>query len=322
MKQQSFTDMELSLHKRKSRRQTFLELMEQIVPWADMKVIIEPHYPKAGNGRRPMDLDMMLRIHCAQKWYNLSDAGMESELYDSMALRHFVGLHSVRDAVPDETTILNFRRLLETNALYEMLFLDVNIKLEQHGLLVRSGTIVDATLIAAPPSTKNEKRERDPEMRQTKKGNQYYFGMKIHVGTDTKNGLVHSVVGTAANVADITMLNELLHGEEKEIYGDSAYASAEVRELTESCGQKYRIHHKRAAGIPLTKKQEKENRKLSKVRAKGEHAFGVVKHLWGQRKVHYRGLMKNTAHYLMCFTLSNLYMVRREILQIQDRYVW
>jgi IS5 family transposase len=322
MKQQSFTDMELSLHKRKSRRQTFLQLMDTVVPWADMIAIITPHYPKAGNGRRPMALEMMLRIHCAQKWYNLSDAGMESELYDSMALRQFVGLHSVTDAVPDETTILNFRRLLETNALYEKLFLDVNIKLEQHGLLVRSGTIVDATLIAAPPSTKNEARARDPEMHQTRKGNQYYFGMKLHVGTDTRKGLVHSVVATAANVADITVIDELLHGEEHQVYGDSAYASAEVKELMEANGQSYRIHHKRVAGTPLTKKQIAENKLLSKTRAKGEHAFGVIKHLWRQRKVHYRGLQKNLAHYLMCFTLSNLYMVRREILQTQERFVW
>lgn len=322
MKQQSFTDMELGLHKRKSRRQTFLEVMDKVVPWADMMAIIEPHYPKAGNGRRPMELEMMLRIHCAQKWYNLSDAGMESELYDSMALRHFVGLHGAKDPVPDETTILKFRRLLEDHSLYEKLFLDVNIKLEQHGLLVRKGTIMDATLIAAPPSTKNEKRERDPEMHQTKKGNQYYFGMKVHVGTDTKTGLAHSLVCTAANVADITMMDELQHGEENVLYGDSAYASAESKELVEATGQKSRIHHKRVAGHLLTPEQEEENRSRSKIRAKVEHGFRVVKHLWGQRKVHYRGLKKNAAHFLMCFTLSNLYMVRREILQTQERYVW
>lgn len=322
MKQQSFTDMELSLQKRKSRRQTFLELMEEVVPWADMMAIIEPFYPKAGNGRRPMPLDMMLRIHCAQKWYNLSDAGMESELYDSMALRRFVGLHGATEAVPDETTILKFRRLLEENTLHEKLFLDVNVKLEQHGLLVRSGTIMDATLIAAPPSTKNEKRERDPEMHQTKKGNQWYFGMKVHVGTDTRKGLVHSLVTTPANVADNVVMHDLQHGEEKIVYGDSAYASADAKELIKASGAKYAIHHKRQAGTPLTMEQEQTNRRLSKVRAKGEHAFGVVKHLWKQRKVHYRGLKKNTAHYLMCFTLSNLYMVRREILQLQERYVW
>lgn len=322
MKQRSFTDMELVLQKRKSRRKEFLDEMDRVVPWQDMLAIIEPYYPKVGNGRRPMSLAMMLRIHCAQKWYNLSDAGMESELYDSMALRAFVGLQSVTEAVPDETTILNFRRLLEQNTLHEKLFFDVNVKLEQHGLLVRSGTIMDASLIAAPPSTKNQTRERDPEMRQAKKGNQWYFGMKVHVGTDTRKGLVHSLVTTAANVHDSDVMDDLQHGEEKEIYGDSAYASAEAKELIEASGANYKIHHRRYAGAPLTEQQKVENTALSRTRAKGEHAFRIVKHLWNQRKVHYRGMKKNTAHYLMCFTLSNLYMVRSEILKLQERYVW
>lgn len=322
MKQRSIVSLEHELKKKSTRREEFLAMMERVVPWADLLAIVDPHYPKAGDGRPPMPLARMLRIYCCQHWFNLSDPGMEDALYDSMALRQFVGLESFTEAVPDESTILKFRHLLEKHGLTEKMFNDVNLKLEQHGLLVRSGTIVDATLIAAPPSTKNKAHERDPEMHQTKKGNQWYFGMKVHVGTDTKRGLVHSLVTTAANVHDSQMMDDLLHGEEEVVYGDSAYASADAKELSEAQDIRWRVHHKAAVGKPLTPRQERENKSRSKVRAMGEHAFGVVKHLWGHRKIRYRGLKKNTVHYFACFSLANLYKVRHHILRLQESYVW
>jgi IS5 family transposase len=322
MKQRSFVGLAFDQKKKKTRREAFLEIMERVVPWTDLTKLIEPHYPKAGNGRPPMPLERMLRIYCCQLWFNLSDPAMEDSLYDMESLRRFVGIELNDDAIPDETTILKFRHLLERHALTEQMFNDVNLRLEQHGLLVRSGSIVDATLIAAPPSTKNEKKERDPEMHQTKKGNQWYFGMKVHVGTDTKRGLVHSLVTTAANVHDSQMMDNLLHGEEEVVYGDSAYASAEAKEISEAQDIRWRVQHKAAAGTPLTKRQQRENKSRSKVRALGEHAFLVVKHLWGHRKVRYRGLKKNTTHYFACFSLANLYKVRHQILRIQESYVW
>src|SRR3990167_2955241 len=318
MKQRSFAGLAFDQKKKKTRREAFLDIMEQVVPWQDMRVIIKPHYPNAGNGRPPMPLERMLRIYCCQHWFNLSDPAMEDALYDMESIRRFVGVELGDDAVPDESTILKFRHLLEKHELTQKLFDDVNVKLEQHGLLVRSGTIVDATLIAAPPSTKNRAKESDPEMHQTKKGHQWYFGMKDHVGTDSKRGLVHSLVTTAANVHDSVMMDDLLHGEEKDVYGDSAYASAEAKELSEASGVRWNVHEKAAPGKALTEEQKRRNKERSKVRALGEHAFGIVKHLWGQRKVRYRGLKKNAVHYFGSFTLANLYKVRHDILRLQE----
>lgn len=322
MMQQSFFTLAFDTKKKTVRKEVFLAEMDKVIPWSTLFSLIEPHYPKAGNGRPPMPLERMLRIYCCQQWFNLADPAMEDALYDVISIQRFVGIDLGRDAIPDETTILNFRHLLEKHELTRKMFDAINGMLEMHGLLVKQGTIVDATLIAAPPSTKNEKRERDPEMKQTKKGNQWYFGMKVHVGTDTGKGLVHSLTTTAANVHDSQEMDNLQHGEEDVIYGDSAYASAEAKEIHEALGMKWRVHHKAYAGQPLSEKQQKENKARSRVRAKGEHAFRIVKQLWGNAKVRYRGLKKNTVKYFACFALVNLYLVRREIRKVQENYVW
>lgn len=322
MKQMGFAGIAYDTKKKSVRKEVFLAEMEKIVPWQEFAAVIEPHYPKAGSGRRPMSLEMMIRIYCCQQWFSLSDPGMEDALYDIHSIQRFAGIELGRDAVPDETTILNFRRLMETHHLADRFLETVNAKLRDHGLMLTTGTIVDATLIAAPTSTKNAQNKRDPEMHQTKKGNQWYFGMKVHVGTETRKGLVHSVLATSANVHDSQVMDDLMHGEETVVYGDSAYASADRKEIYEAQGIKWRVQHKAKSGQPLTARQRKENRARSRIRAMGEHSFRVVKHLWGHVKTRYRGLDKNATQFTACFALSNLYIVRREILKIQEDYVW
>jgi IS5 family transposase len=256
----------------------------------------------------------MLRIYCLQQWYNLSDPGAEEALYDSLTMRQFAGVRTDADVIPDETTILNFRRLLEREHLTEQLFVAINGHLAERGLIVGKGTIVDATIIDAPSSTKNQQKARDPEMHQTRKGKQWYFGMKVHTGTDTDSGLVHTLCVTAANVADINVMGELLHGGEETLHGDSAYHSKDLQEQAEANGLAFKVNRKGSKHKALTTAQRRQNRRWSKVRATVEHPYLVVKRLWGHSKVRYRGLAKNLAQMYSLFALGNIFRVRRLLL--------
>src|ERR1700729_2551954 len=278
---------------KKTRRAIFLEEMEQVVPWAKLCALIEPHYPKPGNGRRPKELEKMLRIYFLQQWFNLADPAVEEALYDSATLRQFVGIDLGAEPVPDETTVCKFRHLLEENHLGEQILGTVNLHLQAQGVRITTGTIVDATLIHAPSSTKNREQKRDPEMHQTRKGKQWYFGMKAHVGVDSKTKIIHTAVVTPANVADATVLPELLHGEETKVWGDQAYrGQSEVIQqcapLAQDCTQRrYRYKNQ------VDEVERAKNRTKSRVRSKVEHVFGVMKLKFGFAKVRYRGLVKN-----------------------------
>lgn len=321
MKQTTFASLAWNGKGKVTRRERFLAEMDAVIPWAHLLRLIEPHYPKAGNGTQPMPMERMLRIYFMQNWFNLSDPAAEDALYDSESMRRFAGIELAEDAVPDETTILRFRHLLEKHHLTEALFAQIRSLLEQKRLLLKSGTIVDATIIAAPPSTKNAENARDPEMHQTKKGKDWHFGMKAHVGTD-KRGIVHSLSTTPANVADISELPNLLHGQEKELFGDQAYWSEFHRQCAQDSGVRYRINRRGTRSTPLTEYQRQINRIRSSARARGEHAFHVVKRLWGFTKVRYRGLAKNTARLFTAFALANLYMLRRRLITPQGTCVW
>ncbi|WDN45167.1 IS5-like element ISXo1 family transposase [Xanthomonas oryzae] len=317
--QLTFGDAEGLGKRKQTRREIFLAEMERIVPWKRLLALIEPHYPVSGRpGRQPYALATMLRIHLLQQWYALSDPAMEEALHEIPTLRRFAQLGGL-DNVPDETTILNFRRLLETHGIAARMLEAVNAHLSRKGQSLRSGTIVDATLIAAPSSTKNADRARDPEMHQTKKGNQWYFGMKAHIGVDEFSGLVHHVQCTAANVADITVTHALLHGKEDSVFGDSGYTGAEKRDELQSCEAAFFIAAKRSTIQAIGNKRARawaerwEHFKAS-VRAKVEHPFRVIKRQFGYTKVRYRGLAKNTAQVQTLFALSNLWMVRRHLL--------
>jgi IS5 family transposase len=263
----------------------------------------------------------MLRIYFMQNWFNLSDPQAEDSLYDVESMRRFAGIELQGHDIPDESTILRFRHLLEQHQLTEQIFAQIRSLLEDKRLLLKSGTIVDATLIAAPPSTKNADKARDPQMHQTRKGKDWHFGMKAHVGTD-KRGIVHSLSTTPANVADITELPKLLHGEESELFGDQAYWSEFHRQCAKVSGIRYRVNRRGSKFKPLTEHQKFINRIRSSSRARGEHAFHVVKRLWGFNKVRYRGLAKNTARLFTAFALANLYMLRRRLLTPQGTCVW
>jgi IS5 family transposase len=318
VKQTTFASAAWDKKGKVTRRERFLTEMDAVIPWTSILTLIEPHYPKAGNGTQPMPIERMLRIYFMQQWFNLSDPGMEDVLYDSESMRRFAGIELVDDAIPDETTILRFRHLLEKHTLTEQVFGLVRGLLEQKRLLLRSGTIVDATIIEAPPSTKNEAGARDPEMKQGKKNSrEWRFGMKAHVGTDV-NGLVHTLVTTHAAAADVTQLPRLLHGQEKVLYGDQAYWSELHRIAAKGHGVRYRVNRRPNPGKPLTEHQRRLNRLRSATRAKGEHAFHVVKRLWGFTKVRYRGLAKNTARLYTMFALANLYLVRRRLMPLQE----
>ena len=317
--QLTFGDAEDLGQRKQTRREVFLAEMEQVVPWKALLSLIEPHYPKLGRpGRQPYALATMLRIHFLQQWYALSDPAMEEALYDTPVMRRFAGIGGL-DGIPDETTILNFRRLLVTHGLAAKLLAKVNTHLQRKGMSLRSGTIVDATIIAAPSSTKNREGERDPEMHQTKTGNQWHFGMKAHIGVDDVSGLVHHVECTAANVADVTQVHKLLHGKEDTIYGDSGYTGADKREELQHVAVGFLIAEKPSKLRAMKNKRERrcaerwEHYKAS-VRAKVEHPFRVVKRQFGYAKVRYRGLAKNTAQVLTLFALSNLWMARRRLL--------
>jgi len=309
----SFASLVYDSKKKKTRWEKFLEEMDQVIPWEELLKIVRHNYPKKGNGRQPMPVERMMRIYFLQQWYGLSDPGMEDALYDIESMRRFSRIDLASDPVPDETTILNFRHYLEEYRLTEKIFEKTKKYLSDKGLMLREGTIVDATIIDAPSSTKNQDRTRDPEMKQTKKGNQWYFGMKAHVGTDTDRGLVHSIAVTHAGVHDSQMTEELLHGEENALYGDKAYADNRRKEAFESQGIEWHIDRKGSTGHPLTEEDLEWNREQHHIRAKGEHAFLVVKHLWGYRKVRYKGLLKNTTQVFSLFALANLYLVRKEL---------
>ena len=301
-------------YSKKTRRAQFLEEMEQVVPWRELRALIEPHYPKAGNGRPPVGVERMLRIYFLQQWFNLSDPAVEEALDDSPVMRQFAGIDLGNEPVPDETTVCKFRHLLEEHRLGGEILETVNLYLQQRGVRISTGTIVDATIIHAPSSTKNQQQERDPEMHQTSKGSQWYFGMKAHVGVDSKSKLVHSVVATAAHVADSTVLPELLHGEETQVWDDQAYRGQtdvihECSPRAKDCtNQRYRYKDW------TDKVEQAKNRTKSRVRSKVEHGFAVLKLKFGFTKVRYRGLAKNANRLFTAFALVNLFMVRKRLL--------
>lgn len=305
--QQTFAGLAWSGKKKVTRRERFLSEMDAVIPWRELTALVAPHYPTKGKGRPPMPLAVMLRLYFVQLWFNLSDPAAEDALYDSESIRRFVGVELGEDTMPDESTILRFRHLLEQHHLTAQMFEAVKQLLERKDLLVKQGTIVDATILHAPSSTKNASGERDPEMQQTKKGNQWYFGMKVHIGTDP-TGLVHSITTTGAARADITQLADLLHGEEQVLSGDRAYGARWVDAVCAESGIRNRIVKK---GVPRDSAYwTRVNRSRARYRAVVEHPFHVVKRLWGYQKVRYRGLTKNTVRLFAMFALANLYRVR------------
>lgn len=310
MNQMSFSDLAFDSKKKKTRKEMFLGEMDEILPWPVLLAPILRKYPKPQNGRHPIPAEVMLRIYFMQNWYGLSDPAMEDSLYDIEAMRRFAGIDINR--VPDETTICKFRHFLEKNKITKKLFEITEKYLSERRLILNEGTIMDATIIHAPSSTKNAERKRDPEMKQTKKGNNWYFGMKVHVGSD-KKGRVHSVAVTDASVHDSTMVEDIVHGGEKEIYGDKAYADASTKGKFESCGVTWRVHRKASRGRMLNCADKSFNRKSNKVRSRVEHIFGLIKHLWGYRKVRYKGLAKNASHVFALISLANFYLVRKEL---------
>jgi IS5 family transposase len=318
MKQLTLATAGFERYAKTTRRAAFLSAMERVVPWAGLCGRIEPYYPKPGNGRPPVGVERMLRIYFLQQWFNLSDPGVEEALYDSQAMRRFVGIDLGHEPVPDETTVCRFRHLLEKHDLGRRLFEEVQRHLAAKGMKVSTGTIVDATIINAPSSTKNAEKARDPDMHQTKKGNQWYFGMKAHLGVDSRLKLIHAVVATPANVADSAVLPQLLHGGETRVWGDQAYR-----------GQRAAIRQKAPRARDFTNRRYRfrgvvdevvraKNRTKSKVRAKVEHPIGVIKRVFGFAKVRYRGLKKNAHRLWVACALANLFLVRRQLLCFQE----
>ena len=299
---------------KKTRREVFLEEMEQVVPWRELCALIEPHYPKPGNGRPPVGVERMLRMYFLQQWFNLSDPAVEEALYDSPVMRQFVGIDLGQEPAPDETTVCKFRHLLEEHKLGEKILGAVNLHLQARGVRITTGTIVDATILHAAPSTKNREQQRDPEMHQTKKGNQWYFGMKAHVGVDSKTKIIHTAVATAANVADSTVLADLLHGEETRVWGDQAYRGQ--TEVIQECAPLAQDHtHRRYRYKNGIDEQERaKNRTKSSVRSKVEHTFQVMKLKFGFVKVRYRGLKKNAHQLFVICGLVNLFLSRKKLL--------
>jgi IS5 family transposase len=315
--QSSFSDLEYAAKKKVTRRDRFLAEIETITPWAALVAEIDGYYPKGGGrGRPPIGLERMLRMYIAQQCFGLSDEGIEDAIYDSQAIRRFVGIDLSREDAPDATTLLKFRRLLECHGLTRRIFETINAHLAEQGLMLREGTIVDATLIAAAPSTKNRAKARDPQMHQTKKGKQWYFGMKAHIGADAHTGLVHSLKGTAANAADVSEAHVLVHGDESEVFADAGYQGADKRAENAGSSARWHIAMKRGERKKLTDSKEDQHtehweRLKAKIRAKVEHPFHVVKNLFGHRKVRYRGLAKNEAQLFTLFALGNLFLGQR-----------
>jgi IS5 family transposase len=296
-----------------TRRAAFLAEMEQVVPWQELCDLIAPVYPKPGNGRPPVGLERMLRIYFLQQWFNLSDPGIEEALYESVSMRRFADIDLGREPVPDETTVCKFRHLLEQHDLGRKLFEQVHIHLETHGVRVSTGTIVDATIISAPSSTKNAAQQRDPDMHQTRKGQQWYFGMKAHIGVDSKTKLIHAVVATAANVHDAAVLPDLLHGEETRVWGDQAYRGQTALIRTHAPRARDFTNRRCKHRGVVDQAEKARNRTKSKVRAKVEHCFGVIKRVFGFTKVRYRGLEKNAHRLFVTCALANLFLVRKRL---------
>ena len=311
MRQLSFSDEAYTSKKKTTRKERFLREMDEVLPWADLLQPIVRKYPKPGQGRRPIPAETMLRIYFLQQWYGLSDPAMEDSLYDVVSMRRFAGVGL--EAIPDETTICKFRHFLERHGLTEVLFERTGQYLSARGLILREGTIVDATILAAPTSTKNRDQARDPEMGSTKKGQTWHFGLKAHVGSDTQ-GRVHSVVVTSASVHDSQIMDDCLHGDETVIYGDKAYVDAQRQQDAQAEGIQWRVLRKATRGRKLSCADRSFNRKSNRTRARVEHPFGVIKHLWGYRKVRYRGLAKNAAQVFALFALANLYLARNELM--------
>ena len=310
-------DIGLELHVRRTRKQTLLDEMEQVMPWSELLALITPHAPVAKTGRPPFDLAMMLRIHCLQQWFGLSDLGAEEALFETGFYRDFAGISGTQ-RIPDRVSILRFRHLLEAHELSPKILQVIDAKLAAQGLLLKTGTVVDATLIAAPSSTKNSTGQRDPEMHQVKKGNQWHFGMKAHIGVDAESGLVHTVIGTAANVNDVTQGHGLLQGEETVVFADAGYQGASKR--PEATGVAWHVamrpgKRRQQKHTPWGAITEQAEKLKASIRAKVEHPFRVIKRQFGHTKVRYRGLKKNTAQLITLFALSNIWMARRTLLQ-------
>jgi IS5 family transposase len=333
-RQSSFASQEYANKGRITRREKFLGQMQSIVPWDSLVAVIEPHYPKGERGRPPIGCLRMLRIYFLQQWYTLADEALEDSLYDIASLREFVGIDLGCEPIPDATTLLKFRHLLEQNDLTAKMLQAINADLERRGLLMRAGTIVDATLIAAPSSTKNKSGQRDPDMHSTKKGNNHYFGMKAHIGVDAETGVVHSVTNTAAHVHDITQATALLHGQETDVYGDSGYRGIDKREEAQDLDVQW--HTSMMPGkrkvIKQAKQQDGATGQLAQtidqieklkasIRAKVEHPFHIVKNLFNYKKVSYKGIAKNAARHVMLFALANLVIVKKSLLSQEPCYV-
>ena len=315
MKQETFTDMECSFRKKKTKREEFLEIMEEIIPWDEWVGVIKPHYPKGERGRPPMGIEKMLRVYLLQVWFNLPDAATEDAIYDSYAMRTFTGINFMTEAVPDETTLCNFRHLLEKHGLNKLFFDAINHVMVQTGHMMKGGTILDATIINAPSFTKNAQKARDPEMHQTKKGNEWRFGVKCHIGVDAGSGLVHTITVTAANAHDITEAANLIREDDEVVYGDSGYIGIEKRpEIKENehlSNIDFRINRRphslpKVSDCAIDWERYIENRKSS-VRSKVEHAFRIIKCQFGYRKTAYRGLKKNENRLYAMFACANLY---------------
>lgn len=315
-KQPAFPGLRDAMKKKQTRREVFLSEMDAVVPWVRLMGLITPHYPKAGpkGGRPPMLLETMLRIYFLQNWYALSDPMAEETLYDSEAMRCFAGIELGDDRIPDETTILNFRHLLERHGLTEAIFAEVNAHLADKGITLRSGTLVDATIIDAPSSTKNKAKARDPEMSSTKKGNDWFFGMKAHIGVDAESGVTHSLETSTAKLHDSRVWDELLHGNETSVWADKGYVSAEREAAFNGPGRFWGVMRKAPKGGKLHPIAETTNRIIAKVRAKVEHPFRVIKRQFGHVKTRYRGLAKNRAQLFTLFALGNLFLVRRKLI--------
>ncbi len=313
-------ELGLNLSTRRTRKAVFLDEMNLVVPWTELLSLIAPHAPRAKTGRPPFELVTMLRIHFLQQWFGLSDLAMEEALFETALYREFAGLSSV-ERIPDRVSILRFRHLLEEHQLAPQILAVVNATLADKGLMLKQGTVVDATLIAAPSSTKNQGGERDPEMHQTKKGNQWHFGMKAHIGVDADSGLVHTVVGTAANVNDVTQASALVHGEETDVFADAGYQGVAKREEVQGIEANWHVAMRPGKRRALDKQSpmgavlDQLEHVKARIRAKVEHPFRVIKRQFGHMKVRYRGLAKNTAQLHTLFALSNLWMARRRLLQ-------
>jgi IS5 family transposase len=316
-KQPAFPGLRDAMKKKQTRREVFLAQMDAVVPWGRLLALIAPHYPKVGlkGGRPPMPMEVMLRVYFLQNWYGLSDPMAEETLYDSEAMRCFAGIELGDDRIPDETTILNFRHLLERHGLTEAIFADVNAHLADKGITLRSGTLVDATIIDAPSSTKNKAGARDPEMSSTKKGGDWYFGMKAHIGVDAASGVIHSLETSTAKVHDSQVWDQLLHGEETSVWADKGYVRAEREAIFTAQGKVWGVMRKAPKGGELAPLDERANRRIASVRARVEHPFRIIKCQFGHVKTRYRGLAKNRAQLFTLFALGNLFLMRRRLIE-------